>query len=236
MGPRWHSDPLRSARVRKLARAMPVIFCFLGIVYAAERIFPTRTVEGFMVISLFLAGLGASVASRKLAPPVQRVEGADPAARVIDEETGLGNRLLLMKTLATEVARSKRYGSMSSLAVIETRVVGADAEDPSMAPVARTLVKQSRMSDGVYRLDLSRFVVVLTETTRQGAEIYLARTLRSVASKPFARTATGTPLYVACSGTAIPWTDDLASADDYLDALLIAHAENNARPTVRLAG
>jgi GGDEF domain-containing protein len=213
--------------VRLAARVLPPAVAALGIIYALVYIFPASTGKATMVAGLFLAGLAGTTLARRLAPPIQRVEGADPAARLYDEESHLGNRLYLKEMLGREVARNARSGTSCTLVVFETRLVGSESRRPPAhipeagAFVGRTLKAEARGSDYVARVGQNRWAALLTDTDRSGAKVFASRVMRQLAAKPFTRGEDGAGLSVRARATAVEWRSEIRSADEYLEEALL---------------
>lgn len=222
MGHRWHSDPETGRLVRLAARVLPPAVAVTGVLYALVVVFPRDTGEAIVVAAMFLAGLGGANLARWLAPPVQRIEGADPAARLWDEESRLGNRLYLKDTLAREVARNTRSGTSCTLVVFETRLVGSDARKPPThlpevaAFIGRTMRAEARGSDYVARIDQSRWAAVLADTNRDGARVFASRLMQRLSAKPCGRGPDGAAIYVRAIATAVEWRRDIQDAEAFI--------------------
>ncbi len=203
MDPRWHSDPIHQQRVRIAARVAPPLIALCGTAFAAETVFPHSANDAVMLSVLFWAGAGASLLIRRLAPPVVRVEGADPSARLVDEESGLGNAHFFRDVVQREFARSTRHRSGASVVLFDVRVVGFlltfDGEEPPPfgKHVARVVGGVMRESDVAARLGKQRFGVLLAETDVTGARSFAERLSIAFAGKPYARSAGGPGLHVS---------------------------------------
>lgn len=143
-----------------------------------------------------------------------------------DAETGLPNHRELQRVLRREIARARRYGDRSALAVFDVRVVGFreskdESEPPSPAAfVANVLTKEARQSDFVARLDLTRFVVFLTECDNAGARLFTERLRTELCSQVFTRGADGHGLFVRAWAGCVPWEPEYSEAGSYLRAAL----------------
>ncbi len=223
MDRRWHSDATQAGGVRLAARVLPPVIAATGVAYSLVVLFPRDTGEAVVAAGLFLAGLGGANLARWLAPPIQRIEGADPAARLYDEESRLGNRLFLRETLSREVARNARSGTHCTLVIFETRLVGSDSRKPPAhlpevaAYTGRTLKSEARGSDYVARVDRHHWAAVLADTNRDGARVFASRVMQQLSSKPCARGEDGAGIYVKAIATAVEWRPDLTSADAYIE-------------------
>jgi diguanylate cyclase (GGDEF)-like protein len=88
-----------------------------------------------------------------------------------DSLTGLGNRMALDATLATEVARAQRFGHPFSLLIIDidhfkhiNDAFGHSAGDQVIRAVAAELAECLRPYDQAFRYGGEEFVVLLSET------------------------------------------------------------------------
>lgn len=203
MDHRWHSDPIHQQRVRLAARVAPPLIALSGTAFAAETVFPHSEGDAVMLAILFWAGAGASLLVRRLAPPVVRVEGADPAARLVDEESGLGNSRYFGEAVQREFARNTRHHADASIVLFDVRVVGflptfeGEEPPPFGKHVARVVMSVMRESDVAARLGQKRFGVLLAGTDMTGARAFAERLTTVLASKPYARIAGGPGLHVS---------------------------------------
>ena len=224
MDHRWHSDPIHQQRVRLAARVAPPLIALSGTAFAAETVFPHSAGDAVMLTVLFWAGAGASLLVRRLAPPVVRVEGADPAARLVDEESGLGNSRYFGEVLQREFARTTRHHSDASIVLFDVRVIGflptfeGEEPPPFGKHVARVVADVMRESDVAARLGQKRFGVLLAETDATGARAFAERLTRALASKPYARIAGGPGLHVTPAFGAAPLSPSYASPGAALEA------------------
>ena len=106
-------------------------------------------------------------------------------AGLIDGATGLLNRAALLKELAAEVSRSRRY--RNALSVLMIRIVAIEPTATRVAPIdkhrlartiARMLRERLRWVDVVGTCSKDEFVLVLPETSSESAR-HLARKIRS---------------------------------------------------------
>jgi GGDEF domain-containing protein len=155
-------------------------------------------------------------------PPVQQ----RPGALVIDGESGLGNDRELYELLRREIARSRRYGDRSTLVVFDIRVVGYKATPEAPLPpsparfVAETLMGCIREADFVTRLDMTHFVVLLTECDRDGARMFAERARTRIASTPYARDHDNGHIYARAWAGYASWDPSITKPDDYLSAAM----------------
>lgn len=175
----------------------------------------------------------------------QSAAGADGAAgklsapsRLLDPETGLPNYAELAATLRREIARAKRYGDRSALAVFDVRVAtfkppsNLHQNPPSPARfVASILTQRARESDLVARLDATHFAVFLTECDAAGASLFTERARTSLSSSVFARNEDGTGIFVQAWAGFAPWDPAFTEPNFYIQAAM-AHLERQ-RPAYR---
>ncbi len=159
--------------------------------------------------------------------------------RLVDPETGLPNYHELAATLRREIARAKRYGDRSVLAVFDVRVASfkptnLNPNPPSPARyVAGVLGQQARESDLVARLDTTHFVVFLTECDAAGASLFTERARTKLSSFVFARNEDGTGIFVRAWAGFAPWDPAFTEPNFYIQAAM-DHLERQ-RPAYRAA-
>lgn len=181
---------------------------------------------------------GKRNASKLQAAPPDLAE--DPSRpQTIDAETGLGNHRQLNDLLRREIARAMRYGDRSTLVVFDVRVVGfrpipGEPEPPSPAPfVARVLLQEAREADVVARLDLTHFVVFLTESDEAGAENFMERTRTALSRAPFTRNLNGSGIYVRAWAGCAGWQPEHTTPAAFLAAAM--EALERTRPDYQAA-
>ena len=173
----------------------------------------------------------ASVSEPAPAPP--------PATRLLDPETGLANYHELAATLRREIARARRYGDRSSLAVFNIKVASfkpsqLNPQPPSPARfVAGVLAEQARESDLIARLDTTHFVVFLTECDSAGATLFTERTRTRLSSFVYARNEDGTGIYLRAWAGWAAWDPAFVEPNLYIQAAF-DHLERQ-RPAHRAA-
>ena len=144
-----------------------------------------------------------------------------------DVLTGIGNRQAFERQLAVEVARCKRYGSTFSLVVwnvdqftdtIES--YGHAAGDRVLQTVADSLSQNVRGTDFVARYAKDIFVLLLTETSLEGARSVAAKLASQVGETPFVYR--DIPVAITVSGgiTQFKQTDTAASLFERADAAM----------------
>ena len=99
-----------------------------------------------------------------------------------DELTGVNNRRNLMALFQRELDRSRRYGSVLSVAMVDidffksfNDTYGHQAGDEVLRTIAQVLVAASREIDIIGRYGGEEFVGLLPETTLEQAKIYADR-------------------------------------------------------------
>lgn len=104
-----------------------------------------------------------------------------------DPLTGLEGPDAWQRMLVAEVARSARYGRPLTIVVLEVEgamevgeELGGDAGRHLLHEVAQALRHESRASDTVFRVGVTRFGVILSETDERAAVNYVERVRASV--------------------------------------------------------
>ena len=159
----------------------------VSIVYVTVRFATIGDLAGSEFIAaaivrvLLYLGLGVfgGAANRMLSYALQKLELYDE----IDDLTGVGNARSLLDIADREVARATRYQSIFSLAVLKLDrslfdAVKESAAGRTLRRVAQTIDSSVRTTDAVARVPLASredLVVVLPQTGREGAEIFLGR-------------------------------------------------------------
>lgn len=106
-----------------------------------------------------------------------------------DTLTGLEGPDAWLRALVVEVARSARYGRGLTIVVVELEGIlelgderGMDVAGHAMRAAAQCLHREARGSDMCFRIDLTRFGVILAETDEIAAINYIER-VREAAPK-----------------------------------------------------
>jgi GGDEF domain-containing protein len=145
-----------------------------------------------------------------------------------DPETGLPNSNELQIILRREIARGSRYGHNSALAVFEFQLAAYQPTPRAPFPpspanfIATTLIEAAREGDVVARLGVSRFAVLLSECSQQGAENFANRARTRLSTPPYARTLEGKPLFVRSWAGSASWAPDILTPEDYVVAAVAA--------------
>lgn len=127
-------------------------------------------------------------------PPVEPI--AEDASDWQDPETGLAGVRDFRATITRELARSRRYGEVNALVLIEvvpvtTPGMGVDTL-PSPGPfVARILRKAARETDAIARLDHNHFGVLLAGCNATGCQEFVHRLRTALGRSPYGQTADG---------------------------------------------
>jgi GGDEF domain-containing protein len=152
------------------------------------------------------------------------VTGADLATPLIDPESSLPNFTALELILRREIARSRRHGDRSSLALFEVQVVapgpGALPPPSPAAFVAKVLTDCARESDFVARVHDRHFVVFLAQCDQDGSQIFTDRVRTALCTRPYARGAGGSGLYLRAWAGAVQWDFTMEDPNGYLEAAL----------------
>ncbi len=100
----------------------------------------------------------------------------------VDDLTGLENARRFAFRTVEEIARSRRYGGVFSLVLVQVRflremadVHGVRARDLVLKKVASTLEEQKRIEDFLAVLETGEFAFLLPATNREGAQVLRAR-------------------------------------------------------------
>lgn len=118
------------------------------------------------------------------------IRGIPEPAGWRDPLTGLEGPDAWQRVLVAEVARVTRYARPVTIVVLEVEgamelgeEVGGDAGRHVLREVAHGLQRESRSSDLVFRIGVTRFGVVLTETDEIAAVNYVERVREAVLPK-----------------------------------------------------
>ena len=105
-----------------------------------------------------------------------------PPAGWSDLATGVDGPRYWDRILLSEQARVRRYKRPATVVLVEitglgrlARQWGADVAERTLVAAARTLAGEVRTSDHIARIDLTRFGILLTETTEIAAINFVER-------------------------------------------------------------
>ena len=110
----------------------------------------------------------------------ERKQFEEQVARLADHDrlSGLRNRRLFMHDLYLQVARSRRYGEVAGLLVIDldhlgtiNAAYGHDAGDAALRAVSRALTRRLRQTDLVARVGGDEFAVLLPHIDEEGLAV-----------------------------------------------------------------
>jgi len=133
------------------------------------------------MVGLAATEIGLAISNLLLQKQAQKLR----ALAERDELTGVNNRRNLMALFARELDRSRRYGSVLSVLMVDIDFFksfndnyGHQAGDDVLRTIAQVLVSASREIDIIGRYGGEEFVALLPETTLEQAVVYAER-LRS---------------------------------------------------------
>lgn len=140
-----------------------------------------------------------------------------------DELTGLANRRYFLETLETELARSRRYHTPLSLAILDidhfkhiNDTLGHDAGDRVLCDLGKLLVSELRTFDGIGRLGGEEFAILFPNTTAANAELACERVIAAIGTREV-MTDEGSTRYTASFGLTDAG-DDTADGQAFLKA------------------
>lgn len=217
---RYHEIAPESGERRRWTLVVGAVATGLGMGLVATG----ATVPGIIIalagFALWVGSWHFTSRSNPITLPRQRTVEPD----TIDRETGLPCPPQLTELLRREIARSQRYGDRTSLTVFDVRITGFEPTEAQPIPpsparhIAASLIEAARASDIVARLDETRFVVMLTESTSEGAAQFCERTRTKLGTTPFARLDDGKPLYVRAWAGWSGWDPSFSAPSDYISA------------------
>ena len=141
---------------------------------------------------------------------------------LVDPLTGLYNRRHLDGNLEREFMRAKRYDSDLSLAVIDidffkkiNDTYGHICGDYVLKEAAYLILESFRKTDIVFRYGGEEFVVLLTETPLESAQIALERLRKSIENYPFKFRNENLKITVSIGAAGV--SEDINSGSELLD-------------------
>ena len=116
----------------------------------------------------------------------RRMEEALREHSSTDPDTGLFNRRGLLSRLEPQVSRCRRYNTRMSVVMIKLlRAQGKQPlEESDLPTVARLIKDQARWADTLARMDDEELIMVLPETSSQGACELAERLVRQIQELP----------------------------------------------------
>lgn len=161
---------------------------------------------------------------------------------LVDPLTGLYNRRHLDCNLDREFLRAKRYGSELSLAVIDidffkkiNDTYGHLCGDYILKETAYLILDSFRKTDLVFRYGGEEFVVLLTETSLESAQIPLERLRKNIENYPFKFKNQDIKLTISIGAAGI--SSQIVSSGDLLDSadMALYRAKEGGRNRIILA-
>jgi diguanylate cyclase (GGDEF)-like protein len=176
-------DFLRGLGVSRIVAAPVDILDKTHGVVVVDNVFSGRPLgpDDAAMVGLVSTEIGLAISNLLLQKQAQKLR----ALAERDELTGVNNRRNLMSLFARELDRSRRYGSVLSVLMVDIDFFksfndnyGHQAGDDVLRTIAQVLVSASREIDIIGRYGGEEFVALLPETTLDQAVIYAER-LRS---------------------------------------------------------
>ncbi|GAB4322157.1 MAG: hypothetical protein Kow0010_02790 [Dehalococcoidia bacterium] len=159
-------------------------------------------------------------------PPPPKVETiAEDTSEWQDPETGLPGVREFRSTISRELARSRRYGEVNALVLLEVAPAttpGMDLDSlPSPGPfVATILRKASRETDAIARLDQTHFGVLLVGCNSQGCQEFVHRVRTALSKSPYGQTSDGHWVFARTRAGWATTDDGIESVAQYVRAAL----------------
>ena len=173
-------DFLRGVGVSRLAAAPVDILEKTHGVLTVDNLFSGRPIEpeDAALLGLLAVEVGLAIENLLLHKQTQKLR----ALAERDELTGVNNRRNLMALFQRELDRSRRYGSVLSVAMVDidffksfNDTYGHQAGDEVLRTIAQVLVSASREIDIIGRYGGEEFVALLPETNLEQAKVYADR-------------------------------------------------------------
>jgi two-component system cell cycle response regulator len=134
--------------------------------------------EDAAMLGLLATEIGLAISNLLLQKQAQKLR----ALAERDELTGVNNRRNLMALFQRELDRSRRYGSILSVSMVDidyfksfNDTYGHQAGDEILRNIAQVLVSASREIDIIGRYGGEEFIALLPETAIEQAEVYAER-------------------------------------------------------------
>jgi diguanylate cyclase (GGDEF)-like protein len=176
-------DFLRGVGVSQLAVAPVDLLEKTHGILTVDNVFSGRRIdsEDAALLGLLATEVGLAISNLLLQKQTQKLR----ALAERDELTGINNRRNLYALFQRELDRSRRYGSILSVAMVDidffksfNDTYGHQAGDEVLRIISQVLVSASREIDIIGRYGGEEFVALLPETSLEQAKIYAER-LRS---------------------------------------------------------
>jgi diguanylate cyclase (GGDEF)-like protein len=156
----------------------------VGVLNLADKMGEDFTDADIALIELLSQLIGASIGNVKLFEKMQRQASTDGL-------TGLANHRTFYEILEKELWRSRRYGGMISLIMVDVDNLkrtndthGHRAGDRVIREVSRRIKSCIRQIDTAARYGGDEFAVILPNTVLKDAKIVAERIVEAVASRP----------------------------------------------------
>lgn len=172
---------------------------------------------GVTAVAARRAGAQAALANDELIGLREDVARHRRRAAYEDIETGLGTATQLEVAFTKQVARHQRWSEDFALVVLQVNdasKVDRPLQTLTASSIARGLLLVARSEDTVCRLDNWTFAVLLSASTREGAEAFIARARTRVS-------ATSHPgdqgeVFVTMRGGVAAWHEGITTMADML--------------------
>ena len=239
---------LLNARIDKkqrgLYRQIVIVFVVLAVVYAARIMFRTGSIDRisltvlnltdkililaiYMLFILLVFSLVIVINSRLLQDISEYLSERERLVQEFkrmastDSLTGIYNRMKLEPIMTAEVLRSRRYGRMLSVLLIDIdhfKLVndnyGHNIGDSVLRDVAAVLKENLREADSLGRWGGEEFLVVAPETSTEGARKIAEKLREAVAAHRFIRDIKVTISVGVASLMADEWEEDMVRRAD----------------------
>ncbi|HPS57891.1 MAG TPA: diguanylate cyclase [Spirochaetota bacterium] len=229
---------------RYLYRQIVVVFIILAVVYAARIIFRTGSIDQvslagmnlpdklliltiLMLFILLVFSLVIVINSRLLHDISEYLSERERLVQefkrmaTTDSLTGIYNRMKLEPIMTAEVLRSRRYGRMLSVLLVDIdhfKLVndnhGHNIGDSVLRDVAAVLKENLREADSLGRWGGEEFLVVAPETSTEGARKIAEKLREAVAAHKFIRDIKVTISVGVASLMADEWEEDMVRRAD----------------------
>ncbi len=131
-----------------------------------------------------------------------------------DQNMGLGNAKQFERDIGRSIAGFRRTGTPVSIALIDVRLARrptADLPNAVAEEVALRLLESARLEDCIDRIDEHRYVGVLYNATKDGADLFLERVRRLIATEQVSDG--DVPTYLRVDTGSAEWSDNLVTIE-----------------------